>query len=91
MLLPGGDTDINYRDTYTGLAVPYRFYQTLINLHFHSGFKETGRKWQGFGFQSTAFSVLGGLPCISFPGTIIPKTSNSGADHQYSWAEIVQV
>ncbi|TAQ88958.1 hypothetical protein B7494_g2721 [Chlorociboria aeruginascens] len=49
MVLPGGDTDLSYRDGYPG---------TL---------KDTGKNWQGFGFTNTAFSVLGGGPCLSIP------------------------
>ncbi|RDW92500.1 hypothetical protein BP5796_01894 [Coleophoma crateriformis] len=40
---------------------------------------ERGRRWQGFGFRSTAVSVLGGLPCVSFPVGETPYDGKSGA------------
>ncbi|RDW80115.1 hypothetical protein BP6252_04753 [Coleophoma cylindrospora] len=39
---------------------------------------ERGRRWQGFGFRSTAVSVLGGLPCVSFPVGETPYDGKSG-------------
>lgn len=37
--------------------------------------EESGKKWQGFGFGNTAFSALGEMPSVSFPGQILPTSS----------------
>jgi hypothetical protein len=68
LLLPGGDPDISYRDEYLGY-----FFHPLFNSAFlltiPSSPNDFGGKYQGYGFKNIAFSALGGVPCVSFPGT----------------------
>jgi len=44
---------------------------------------ESGERWQGFGSPLTKYSVLGGVPCVSFPVGQSPYQSKISKREEY--------
>jgi hypothetical protein len=55
MLLPGGDSDITYRDAYIGFAVSSRYNEALANLNFPGALKRRGENGKDSGFKIRHF------------------------------------